>query len=672
MDNSIFTDIVALYMAAGPRVDNPALVALLSVIPGWLLFVQVEKYRQGVPLLEGPIWQRPGKSPRTIDTAPTKTTGFDGHSQVERGLAHFATPYPEPSHVPSLLEHFDTVLSADSSSFARNSRPLSAGPLGISGLVVYQQPLGVHDSSTVLVTWVCALFVGCAFVMFSFCITAKGRACLAGGVLKKKVEEPKKAKTSNWTLSGIESVGTFPSAQQLLPSTFLAPTQITEYLEKIREARELQKVIELMDGNSERQQTRFAKLQQQNRGLRWGKDQQAKKLVAADTRARNLQLRSADHTNHEPAQAKNDPGDYAQEDRKSEEDCHGYAHLETPEEGRKGRQYEKAIDQKDDSDSDDLDETLDLSMFFKILQRKQRRRGNRKSKAVHAEDAAPPDDPVGGDLTNEPPSFPPFHDLPCEEAQGTAVDEGASTDSTAALTPCTTSNRTHADIVQGRRDDSGEVKEDVIRKDTTTSTVETHDDNGKEGGNEHGDEDVEEGGKGEGRKDRQGGREVKADTTASKKRGDCNDDSEKKGRQAEEDGKENAEKRSNGDIDENVLNDGDDVPENDGLDGASAVGEGKPKKKRIRQNKKRRTAKRAAAAAANEEIGESPDAFGDDTKVEPEAHHPPETGPGGAPQANTKGKGSKERKQEVKDHAVNDLDHEPDHLAEDSQSSLSS
>lgn len=628
-----------------------------------------------MPLLEGPIWQRPGKSPRTIareDTAPTKTTGSDGHSQVERGSAHFATPYPEPSYVPTILEHLDTVLSADSSISARTSRPLSAEPLEISGLVVYQQPLRVHDSSTVLVTWVCALFVGCIFVMLSFYITAKGRACLAGVALEKKVEEPRKAKTSNWTLSDFESVEIFPSAQDFLHPTFLPPLQTTQNLRNHRENRELQKVIELMEGSFERQQTQFAKLQQQNRGLRWGKDQKAKKLAAAETTARNLRLGSADHTNHEPAQAKNDPGDYPQEDRKSEEDCHGYAHLETPEEGKNGRQHKKVIDQKDDSDSDDSSESLDLSLFFKILGRKKRRRGNWKPKAVHAEDAAPPEDLVGGDLTNEPPSFPPFHDLPCKEAQGTAVNEGASTDSTAALTPCTTPNRTHADSAQGRRDESGEVREDAIRKDTTTSTVETHDDNGKKGGNEDGDEDVKEGGKREGREDGKGGREVKADRIASKKRGDCNDDSEKKSREAKEDRKEYAEKGSNGDIDENLSSGVDDGLENDGLDGASAVGEGKPKKKRIRQNKKKRIAKRAAAAAANKGIGEAPDAFRDDTKVEPGAHHPPETGPGRAPQANKKGKGSKERKQEVKDHAVNDLDHEPDHQAEDFQSSLSS
>lgn len=239
MDNSIFTDIVALYIAAGPRLDNPAFVALLSI-------VRVEKYRQGVPLLEGPLWQRPRKSPRPIareDTAPTKTTGPDGHSQVERGSAHFATPYPEPSHVPTLLEHLDTVLSADSSFSARTSSPLSAGPLEITCLVVYQQPLEVHDWSTVFVTWVCALFVGRVFVVLSFCITAKGRPCLAGDVLKKKVEEPREVKTSNWTLSEIESVETIPSAQQFLPSTSLPPPQTSEYLQNdLEENRKLKKV----------------------------------------------------------------------------------------------------------------------------------------------------------------------------------------------------------------------------------------------------------------------------------------------------------------------------------------------------------------------------------------------------------------------------------------------
>ena len=231
MDNSIFTDMVALYIAAGPRLDNPAFVALLSI-------VRVKKYRQGVPLLEGPMCQRPRKSPRTIakeDTAPTKTTGSDGHSQVERGSAHFATPYPEPSHVPTLLEHLDTVLSADSSFSARTSNPLSAGPLLF---VVYQQPLEVHDWSTVFVTWVCALFV-----MLSFCITAKGRPCLTGDVLKKKVEEPREVKTSNWTLSEIESVETIPSAQQFLPSTSLPPPQTSEYLQNdLEENRKLKKV----------------------------------------------------------------------------------------------------------------------------------------------------------------------------------------------------------------------------------------------------------------------------------------------------------------------------------------------------------------------------------------------------------------------------------------------
>lgn len=150
---------------------------------------------------------------------------------------------------------------------------------------------------------------------------------------------------------------------------------------------------------------------------------------------------------------------------------------------------------------------------------------------------------------------------------------------------------------------------------------------------------------------------------------------------------------------------------NEGLDEVAAMGEEKPKKKKIRQNAKRREAKRVAAEEARQakearqaeealqaeevrqlqkacqeeearqeeegmikagevhnafpqDIEESEEGAGKADEVEPQASDLPNTGLGGTLDAVKKKprRRQKKRKSKVKDHPGNDIDHEPDNL----------
>lgn len=652
-----FTDILALYLAAGPRVDNPAFVAFLSVIPAWLGFVLVDKYPQGVPLLEGPIWRRPLKSRPTIaseDNTPSKTRDPDDHSQVESGSVRFATPYPEPSYMASPLEHPDTVLSVESSLSARASTPLSAGSLKMTGLVVYQ-PLEVHDHSAVPLLWGCALMI-CALVTLLLC---------SGIFMKRKFEEPRKAKKANLHLSNITfvetcpliptsissglsfspitSVGTTPFAPALPPPITIPSTQTTgnQLQDRLEEIRELKKVIGLMDENSEKQKAHVVKLQQQNRGLRWAGDQKTKKLAAAETRAIAVHLPLTDQT-PEPAHGKNHLEDVPQKDQKSEEELDGCAQPEVSEEGGKSgieEEQKMNVNGKEDSDSDDSGQTPDLSLFFKIGKKKRRRRRARRPNGAQAEDAVPSEEPVGGNVTIESPSSAPSHELHRKEIQETALDEEASTPSATALIPSETPNHTPVENAQGSPEVSGKGKERMnsVSSDTMTSKTESHGDNGKGEGNEEEKEGgipeeieekneegiekrTEEGNEEDNEEGKREGRKVTADATASEKN--------------REDSKEARGNDRKGHIEEDKLRDGNDALEQNGLHENSVVGGVKKKRRGMRTSAKRRIARRVAAEQASREAEEAPGASREDEQVEQvevEAHDPPKTGLGGAP-----------------------------------------
>ena len=125
------------------------------------------------------------------------------------------------------------------------------------------------------------------------------------------------------------------------------------------------------------------------------------------------------------------------------------------------------------------------------------------------------------------------------------------------------------------------------------------------------------------------------------------------------------------DIKEHRLSDSGEVLEDDGLDGSPVVGQ-RTKKKRIRTNAKKRAAKRAAAEEAEEKHQEALNlSFGDAKEHEEGKGMPdeaesadwPETALGSPPEENRKKarRRRRGRKPEVQDHALNDIDHEPDH-----------
>lgn len=140
-------------------------------------------------------------------------------------------------------------------------------------------------------------------------------------------------------------------------------------------------------------------------------------------------------------------------------------------------------------------------------------------------------------------------------------------------------------------------------------------------------------------------------------------------------------------VSEEELSNHGDIPENGGPDEVAAVAEVKPKKKRIRQNAKRRMAKRAAREAEEarqteeagpEEKGEAEGEAkegaglaeeGEAEEVEPEPNDTPNADLGGAMEAAKKKPRRRQRKHKpkVKDTTQNEIDHEPEKLAEPSE-----
>ncbi len=157
-------------------------------------------------------------------------------------------------------------------------------------------------------------------------------------------------------------------------------------------------------------------------------------------------------------------------------------------------------------------------------------------------------------------------------------------------------------------------------------------------------------------------------------RKDCDESGRKVGDEDQErDGDSKGDRKDawKADIKEHRLSDSGEVLEDDGLDGSPVVGQ-RTKKKRIRTNAKKRAAKRAAAKEAEEKLQEAPNLSFDDAKEheegkgmpdEAESADWPETALGSAPEENRKKarRRRRRRKPEVQDHALNDIDHEPDH-----------